>query len=172
MTTEPEQPEQAKGQKIPKKLIPAEFRDNAGKFKPGNPGGVGRRGKRSPLHKAIDDDRCERLWDERARIAENDPDSERRDRAAEFCLRHKTGQPPQASPDIPQLAWPAVMTVDDLAGAVGAVLQAHNDGILDGAGLRFLTSILVDLAKVFEVSDMAPKLRKLEEHVASLGGTL
>lgn len=165
----------------PKKRIPREAQDEKGRFLPGNPGGLGRSVKRSPLHRAVPDEVAIELWEDRVTIAKGGPEvivdeegNERRswarkDAAAEFILKHKTGSPPVAAPDIPAIAWPVVVTVEDLAAAVGAVLTAHSLGQIDGAGLKFLTGILVDLAKVFEVSDLAPKLRKLEEHIAAAG---
>jgi hypothetical protein len=167
-----------------RKRIPREAQDEKGRFLPNNPGGVGRNPNRSPLHKAITSEKAESLWAGRLAVAEGGPETRygaegvswddwsRVDGAAEFILRYKNGSPPAATPDIPPIAWPAVEGVDDLAKAAGAMLNAHAAGVIDGAGLKFLTGIIVDLAKVFEVTDLGPKLRKLEEYVEAQGGSL
>lgn len=150
-------------------VIPAEGRDDSGKFAKGNPGGPGRRPGRSPLHRAVTNERAEALWDERCRIAEDsEQPAERRDQAAEFVLKYKNGTPASSVPDVPPLAWPEVLTVADLGIAVGSVLGAHRDGIIDGAGLNFLVDLLVKLARIYETVELAPQVRALQEQLAAL----
>jgi len=147
--------------------IPPEGRGEDGKFAKGNPGGPGRRPGRSPLHKAVSNEKAEELWAARVVIAESDPDPARRDAAAEFVLKFKNGTPAASVPDCPPLNWPDVMTVADLAAASGAVLTAHRCGEIDGAALSFLVDLIARLARVYETVEMAPRLARLEEHFAA-----
>ncbi len=139
-------------------------RDEHGRFVPGCGGGPGRPPKRSPLHRAISDDEAVELWRaELARAQGGDADARR------FILQHKHGRPAQATPDLPSVAWPAIMGPDDLGAAVTALLAAHASGAVDAAGLRYLADVLATLAKVVEVADLAPQVRSLRDHVDRLG---
>lgn len=142
-------------------------RNGRGQFEKGNPGGPGRPPKQSPLHKAIDDDAAASLWGAELALAEGGDADARR-----FILNHKQGRPIQAAPETPAIAWPSVMSADDLPAAVSALLGAHAEGVIDGAALEFLAGVLGSLAKIVEVGDLGPKLRKLEEYVASVGGAV
>lgn len=138
-------------------------RGEGGKFQKGTKGGPGRKRVR-PLRDVVPFEVEADLWRAHLELAEGDAS------AREFILRHIGGTPHQACPDLPPIAWPTIMSVDDLPAALGAVLAAQGSGDLDGAALKFLVGLLVDIAKVFEVADLGPKLRKLEEHIASMGG--
>lgn len=142
-------------------------RDAKGRFAPGNPGGPGRK-RRRPLRDVVTFEAEAGLWAlhlQEAMLPGEDGRS-----AREFVLRHAAGNPYQACPDIPPIAWPAVMSLEDLAAAVGAALTAHAQGAVDGAGLTHLLDVLTRVAKVFEVAELGPKLRRIEEHLEALGG--
>jgi hypothetical protein len=159
--------------------IPPEGRGEGGKFAKGNPGGPGRRPGRSPLHKAVSNEKAEELWRARVVVAEGLPqargsdeagywdDYSRIDAAAEFILRYKNGTPAASVPDLPCIDWPPITCVEDLMGAFNAVLGAQRSGDLDGAGLAFLTDMLIKFARIYETIEMAPRLRRLEEHMAA-----
>lgn len=148
---------------------PPVLRGEGGKFLKGTKGGPGRQRKR-PLRDVVTFEVEADLW--RSHLDEAQSGGEGARSAREFVLRHVAGTPYQACPDIPPLAWPAVMTVDDLAACVGTVLTAHAEAQVDAAGLSFLVDLIAKLAKVFEAVELAPKIRKLEEHIASSGGVL
>lgn len=142
-------------------------RGEGGKFLRGTRGGPGRQRKR-PLRDVVTYEVEADLWRAHLDDAQQPGDDGRA--AREFVLRHVAGTPYQAVPDVPPLMWPAVMSVDDLGQCVGVVLTAHREGQIDTAGMTHLVDVITKLAKVFEAVDLLPKLRKLEEHVAAIGG--
>jgi len=143
-------------------------RDTKGRFADGNPGGPGRPRKR-PLRDVVTFEQEAELWRVHFQEAQQ-PGSDGRN-AREFILRHVAGNPYQACPHVPPLRWPErVLTAADLVACVETVLTAHAQEQVDAAGLHFLVDLIAKLAKVFEVTDLAPKLRALEEHVAAMGG--
>jgi len=135
-------------------------RDDGGRWAKGNPGGPGRPPKRSPLHRAISDDEAVELWRAELALAQSGDADARR-----YVLAHKQGRPIQAVPDCGNVAWPEVMQAADLSAAVSALLGAHARGDLDAAALQFLSGVLMSLAKVIEVGDVAQRLRQIEEHI-------
>ena len=118
-------------------------RDSKGKFVPGNPGGPGRKPRSQPLHDAMTPERAQAMWEARVEIAESDPDPERRDRAAEFVLRHHTGMPVPRQPDVPPLdsAGP-IASVEGIVRALPGLFAAHSAGQVDSTGLEFGVRIL------------------------------
>lgn len=140
-------------------------RDPKGRFQPGNPGGPGRQ-RRRPLRDAITNEDERDLWQRHKDEAQGSGSDARA--AREFLLRHLAGNPYQACPEIPPLNWPEVFEVRDLAAAANAVLAAHREGHVDSAGLHFLVDLLVKIAKVFEVADLAPAVRELQEQLAAM----
>jgi len=147
----------------------ADRRDQKGRFAPGNKIGKGRARVR-PLRDVVTFEVEAQLWAKHLGLAMGDDDEARG--AREFVLRHVSGNPYQGTPDIPPIAWPLVMTVEDLAAAVGAALNAHSQGTIDGAGLTHLVDLIAKLSRVFEAVETAPKLRKLEEYIEAQGGSL
>jgi hypothetical protein len=151
-------------------------RDELGRFGKGNPGGPGRRPRSSPLHKAISDEKAIGLWEARLAVAEGEPetrytesgsyrDYSRVDGAAEFILKYKNGTPYQSVPDIPEMEWPRVACVADLAGMVHAVLGAQTSGQLDGAGFGYCIDLICKLSKAFEVVELGPEIKRIKERL-------
>jgi hypothetical protein len=151
-------------------------RDEKGRFGKGNPGGPGRRPRSSPLHKAISDEKAIGLWEARLAVAEGEPevryteagsykDYSRIDGAAEFILKYKNGTPYQSAPDIPEMEWPRIACVADLAGLVHAVLGAQTAGLLDGAGFGFCIDLIGKLAKTFEIVELGPEVARIKERL-------
>lgn len=141
-------------------------RTNGGRFAPGNSGGPGRRPRSTPLHRAITDERAEQLWAERDELARDEKaDPERRDKAAEFILRNKTGSPPVAAPDVPAVPWGRIREIGDVRRGMEAVFALHEAGEIDGTGLDFLLRILERAAKLLETVDIAPVVAQLMEQM-------
>jgi hypothetical protein len=92
-------------------------------------------------------------------------DYSRIDAASEFILKAKTGSPPVAAPDIPPIVWEPIASTGDLLTAVNAMLGAHTAGLIDGSGLKFLTGIILDLARVFETVELAPEIKRIKERL-------
>jgi len=131
-----------------------------GRFAPGNKGGPGRPRKR-PLRDVCSFEDEAELWRLHCELALTDTP------AREFILRHLAGNPPQAAPELPPMAWGTITCTADLMGAVNAMFGAQAAGEIDAAGLKFLTGIILDLAKVFESVELGPKVKRLEEHFAA-----
>lgn len=136
-------------------------RDDKGRFAKGNPGGPGGQ-RRRPLRKVVSFEAEGQLWQLHYDLALTDVP------AREFILRHLAGNPPQAAPEIPEgIDWPPITCTADLMGAVNAMLGEQRAGRLDGAGMKFLTGIILDLAKVFEAVELGPKVKRIEEALAA-----
>lgn len=140
-------------------------RDASGKFLPGHPGGPGKRPRSTPLHRAISHERAEELWLERDQVARDPADPERQDKAAEFILRHKTGTPAPAAPDVPAVPWGRIREIGDVRRGMEAVFALHEAGEIDGTGLDFLLRILERAAKLLETVDIAPVVAQLMEQM-------
>ena len=121
---------------------PPGVRDSSGRFLSGCPGGPGRRPARSPIKRAISDDEAEELWRERVEISRTGDNLERRDRAAEFVLRDRTGRPMDETPHIPPIQWKRVTDIDAIVEGLLMLFTAHADGQIDSAGLDFGVRLL------------------------------
>jgi hypothetical protein len=58
-----------------------------------------------------------------------------------------------------------VTCLADLLGAVNAMFGAQAAGEIDAAGMKFLAGIILDLAKVFEVVELAPEIKRIKERL-------
>jgi hypothetical protein len=135
-----------------------EGKDHKGRFAPGNRYGKGRARQR-PLRDVCSFEDEAELWRLHCALALTDAP------AREFILRHLAGNPPQAAPELPPIAWKPVTCLADLLGAVNAMFGAQAAGEIDAAGMKFLAGIILDLAKVFEVVELGPEIKRIKERL-------
>ena len=135
-------------------------KDHQGRFAHGNRFGKGRARQR-PLRDVCSFEEEAKLWALHVELAQTDAG------AREFILRQLNGNPMPTAPEVPAIVWEPITCTADLFGAINAVLGAHQAELIDASGLKFLTGIIMDLAKCLEAVELGPKVRRLEEAYAA-----